>query len=237
MQALSPSSEPAYTLYGARGGTCLRVTIALEELELSYRVVPVDLERSEQSSPDFLALNPFGQVPVLIDRSSPDAPQVLAQSSAILLHLASLQPGRLIPVDAAQRATTMERFFFFLVDVIAVSHQAFWLKAKGGDAAAIEALDHRAITALRHAERFDPASRFIAGDTFTLADIAGLTIARYYEDAIDWAALPGLRQWLTRVTSRPAVARGLRAFDGAVDVTEAVAERDRDAPIQKSRTA
>ena len=237
MQLSSSLSPPAYTLYGARGGTCLRVAIALEELKLPYRVVGVDLERSEQQSPEFLALNPFGQVPVLIDRSSPGAPHVLAQSSAILLHLASLRPGRLIPSDAARRAMTMERFFFFLVDVIAVSHQAFWLKSKGGDAAAIEALDQRAITALRHAERFDPASRFIAGDSFTIADIAGLTIARYYEHAIDWAALPGLRDWLTRVTSRPAVARGLRAFDGAVDVTHPAPESDRDAPINEFKSA
>lgn len=75
-----------------------------------------------------------------------------------------------------------------------------------------QALDLRAMKALSVAERFVKTSEFIAGETFTLADIAAVTIAFAVERHIDWSELPQLRRWYQAVMARPSVIRGFAAF-------------------------
>ncbi|WP_207004796.1 glutathione S-transferase family protein [Trinickia mobilis] len=200
-------------LYGARTGNCLRVAIALEEAGLPYRPIGLNLQQGEQQEAKFLALNPAGKVPVIVDRTDNDEALVLTQSNAILLYVAEAVPGTLFPVGGArQRAIVYERFCYFLTDVIAVSHAAFHLRSDGQKGASPQALDLRAIKALSAAERFVKTSTFVAGETFTLADIAAVTIAFALERHIDWSMLPQLHRWYRAVMARPAVLRGLAAF-------------------------
>jgi GST-like protein len=200
-------------LYGARTGNCLRVAIALEEARLPYRAIKLDLQQGEHQEAKFLALNPAGKVPVIVDRMDGHEALVLTQSNAILFHIAEAIPGALFPVkDASQRAVAYERFFYFLTDVIAVNHAAFQLRAQGQNDASPRLLDQRAIKVLSAAERFVRASEFVAGEAFTLADIAAVTITFAVERHIDWNGLPELHRWYETVMARPAVARGLSAF-------------------------
>ena len=77
----------------------VRVPIALEELGLDYELKSVNVKKAEQKSPDFLALNPNGKVPVLIDPDGPAGePITLTESGAILVYLAE-KTGRLLPQD------------------------------------------------------------------------------------------------------------------------------------------
>jgi GST-like protein len=201
-------------LYGARTGNCLRVSIALEEAALPYVVRRVDLRRGEQHRPEHLALNPMGKVPtIVVNEKRGKPPFVLAQSNAILFYVAERVPGRLLFDDAPEsRARMYERFFFFLTDVIAPSHSAFVLRSIApGDQA--ELLDQRSVAALVRAEAFLADSRYMAGENFTLADIAALTITVAHTARMDWGQLPRLRQWFGDVQTRPTVERGLRAFD------------------------
>ena len=80
-------SEPHFALMGARTGNCLRVSVALEVLGIPYEQVRIDLRSGEQRQAEFLAINPFGHVPVLVDRAAGQEGFVLTQSNAILLHL------------------------------------------------------------------------------------------------------------------------------------------------------
>jgi GST-like protein len=99
--------------------------IALEEAHLPYTVRHVDLHAGQQRQLPFLALNPRGQVPVLV-RHSADDPFVLTQSSAITMFAAACAPDALLPGGSqGEVAAIQERFFFFVTDVIAVSHAAF----------------------------------------------------------------------------------------------------------------
>ena len=82
----------ALELHGAQTGNCLRVAVALEELGLPYTAHQLHLGGGEHKRAEFLALNPDGRVPVLVDRSDPEAPLVIAQSNAILLHLCDRRP-------------------------------------------------------------------------------------------------------------------------------------------------
>jgi GSH-dependent disulfide-bond oxidoreductase len=200
-------------LHGAETGNCVRVSIAFEEAELPYRVKLLNLREGEHRGVEHLALNPAGKVPTIIDRSRGDRAIVLSQSNAIILYAADLAPGRLIPTDDdASRARTFERFFYFLTDVIAPSHAAFSLPRSGSrDAARL--LKDRSVMALASAESFLEGSRYIAGENFTVADIAAFTITLADDGHLDWDRLPRLRRWFDEVSERPSVQRGLHAFD------------------------
>jgi GST-like protein len=199
-------------LYGAVTGNCLRAAIALEEAGQEYVVRRLDLRAREHRSEAMLRLNPAGKVPILVEtRAAGEGSFVLTQSNAIALYVADKAPGRLLPsTPGAERAVALERFFYFITDVIAVNHAGFYLDGLGEHSAA--ALMHsRAIEAASAAERFLGAGRYMGGDRFTLADIAAYTILSSFGDKAPMAGR--LRDWFDHVGQRPAVARGLQAFD------------------------
>src|SRR5216684_8296645 len=94
-------------LYHFQSPNPQKVTFALSELGLEYEMVPVDLAKGEQRKPEFLAINPFGRVPVLVDGDL-----TLWDSHAILAYLGD-KTGKLWPTSAAGRADAL-RWLFFL---------------------------------------------------------------------------------------------------------------------------
>ncbi|WP_213939195.1 glutathione S-transferase family protein [Pseudomonas sp. dw_612] len=198
-------------LYGAPTGNCLRAAIALAEAGIPFVVRPVNLREGKHSEPDFLALNPAGKVPTLVDHHFTPA-LVINQSNAIMLYVDAKVPGLLAPaVQGPERFKVLDRYFFFVTDVIAVSHAAFFLKKIGqGEAAA--PLDQRVIENLLLAEGF-LTCEYMAGETFTLADISAFTLASSVTDRIPWEKVPRLKAWFERVHARPGVQSGLHAFD------------------------
>lgn len=202
----------SYQLYGAPTGNCIRAAIALEEAGLPYTVRAVDLANGEHRSAAYLALNPAGKVPVLVEDQQNGPPVVITQSNAIILYAAEQATGRLLPNDSFARAVVYERFFYFVTDVIAVSHAAFFLRGTGvpeGQARLVE----RMLAALESAERFVRDEPYMAGKTFSIADIAAFTIAQSVESQLPWAQLPNLRRWYEQIAARPALARGLTVFN------------------------
>ena len=215
-EANRPTSGPPIEVIGSTTGNCYRVTIALEEAGVPYIVRRIDLARGYHRSPEHLALNPAGKVPTIVDRSVDGRPFVLSQSNAIMLHIADRVPGRLLPaMDPRRRALVLERFMYFVTDVIAVSHAAFASKTNGHNATFLES---RSLAALEFAEGFLSDARFVAGDVFSLADISAFTIALACRKQLDWTGLPRLERWFAEVEGREAVRRGMRAFDVPIAV-------------------
>src|SRR6516164_3388509 len=101
------AQEEAMKLYHFPSPNPQKVTFALHELGLECEIVPVDLSKGEQRTPQFLALNPFGRVPVLVDGDV-----TLWESHAILAYLGE-KTGKLWPTTAAGRADAL-RWLFFL---------------------------------------------------------------------------------------------------------------------------
>jgi GSH-dependent disulfide-bond oxidoreductase len=200
-------------LYGAQTGNCIRAAIALEEAGLSYTPKLVDLSSGAHQSLDHLALNPLGKVPVLVEKEEGHEPFILTQSNAIILHAAGKAAGRLLPENDRDRAIVLERFFFFVTDVIAVNHAAFSLRASNAQEAQKILMD-RMLATLETAERYVGPNEFIAGKTFSAADIAAFTITQSVKSDLPWPKLPNLRRWLEQIEGRPAVKRGLQAFNG-----------------------
>ena len=83
-------------LYTAATPNGFKVSIALEELGLPYRVIPLDFSTMEQKKPEFLAINPNGRIPAIVDRDNGDF--AVFESGAILLYLAE-KTGKLLPQD------------------------------------------------------------------------------------------------------------------------------------------
>jgi GSH-dependent disulfide-bond oxidoreductase len=199
-------------LYGAQTGNCIRAAIALEEAGLSYTPKLVDLSSGAHMGVDHLALNSAGKVPVLVEKEEDREPFILTQSNAIILYAAGKAAGRLLPENDRDRAIVFERFFFFVTDVIAVSHAAFSLRASSAQEGRT-ILEDRVLVTLETAERYVGHNEFMAGKTFSAADIAGFTITQSVKSDLPWPKLPNLRRWFERIEGRPAVKRGLHAFD------------------------
>ncbi|WER48838.1 glutathione S-transferase family protein [Cupriavidus sp. WKF15] len=198
-------------LYGALTGNCIRAAIALDEAGIPYAVKRVNLAAGEQRSEQHRVLNAFGKVPVLVEYRD-GGTFVLTQSNAIMLFAAERSKNTLMPADPVARARVYERFFYFVTDVIAVSHGAFRLEQLGANAQA-SLINDLARASLIEAERFLESTAFMAGDMFSLADIAAFTITKAFSSNIQWADHPALMQWYEAVARRPGVSHGLKAFE------------------------
>ncbi|MEA3192792.1 MAG: GSH-dependent disulfide-bond oxidoreductase [Betaproteobacteria bacterium] len=104
-------------LYAAGTSNGMRARIALEECGLQYNWHPIDLMKGENRAPQFLALNPMGQIPVMVDNEGPGGKKItMAQSSAIMMYCAE-KAGKFIPKDPAKRAAMLEAYMSASTDI------------------------------------------------------------------------------------------------------------------------
>jgi GST-like protein len=200
-------------LYGGRTGSSFRALIGLLEAGLEVEPKTVNLRQGEQLRPDHLALNPLGKVPVLVRRASTGEPTfVLTQSNAILFWADAQDPGRLIPPEGdPRRALVLERYFYFVTDVIGLNFSAFMLRS-AGESSSSAILTGRCLRAIAAAERFLSNGGYMGGASFSIADIAAWTITKSMFDQIPLDQLPALRRWFDIVGARRAVQTGMAAF-------------------------
>jgi glutathione S-transferase len=183
----------------ALSGHCHRVEALLHLLKLPYEAIDVDLAKGANKSPQFLALNPFGQVPVL-----EDGEVVLADSNAILVYLeAKYAPGSWMPRDPLG-AARVQRWFSNAAGLVAFGPAAARaVKVFGGDAdcTPMVARAHRVLAVM---EKELANSAWLAGREPTLADIANYSyIARAPEGGVSLDAYPQVRAWIARVEALP----------------------------------
>lgn len=219
-------------LHGMGSPNVRKVVIMLEELGLAYELRHVAVFAQEQFTPEFLALNPLGKVPVLED---PKLGQPLAESGAILLWLAERE-GRFLPTSQPQRAEVMQWLMVQMANVGPMLGQVNhfdiaqtdvpqdYAKARYRAAAArlYRLLDER----LAHQKLL--GREWIAGGDYSIADMATQPWAHYIErHGFDPADYPALVAWRQRIEARPAVqravARASEAFDDAATRTRRAA--------------
>ena len=192
------------TLYSQQNsGNCYKVRLTCAELGLPLTLVDIDILQGESRTPQFLAMNPNGKVPLL---QLPDG-RYLAESSAMLYYLA--EGTSLLPQDRYERAQTLQWMFFEQYShepYIAVAR--FWLHlVKGGRELKKNQIDEwmeRGYQALGVMERHLVNADFFGGKRFTIADIAlyGYTHVAH-EGEFDLTTYPSIRAWLARVRSLP----------------------------------
>jgi glutathione S-transferase len=192
-----------YTLYSMqRSGNCYKVRLGLAQLRIPYRLVEIDILQGESRTPEFLAMNPDGHVPLLEVTSG----RYLPESNAILWYLAGGTP--LAPDDRVDRAEALQWMFFEQHSLEPnIGAAWFWLTLiKGGRELqhhAIENWEEKGYQALRVMETHLKRHDFFAADRYTIADIALFAYTHIaHECGFDLATFPAVRTWLKRVASQ-----------------------------------
>ncbi len=185
------------TIYGNSGsGNCLKVKFIAERLGIPSTWIEIDVVNGETRTPAFLAINPAGQVPAVVFEDG----QVLAQSNAILLHLA--EGSDLIPTNAYERALMLQWMFWEQYShetAIAVRryHKLFLKKSDAEIDPALMPKCERALTVMN--DHLATRAYFV-NDRLSLADVALVAYTRFsHEAGLDLAHWPHVRAWVGRV--------------------------------------
>jgi GST-like protein len=214
-----PAKHPdRLQLYSLPTPNGVKVSIALEEIGLSYEPHAIDIGKNESWTPEFLSLNPNGKIPAIIDPDGPGGkPLGLFESGAILLYLGE-KTGKLLPADPARRYETIQWVFFQMAFIGPMFGQVgYFYKFAGKDIADKRPLERyrdeskRLLGVLE--TRLD-GREWIMGE-YTIADISMLGWVRnlvgFYgaREIVEFDKLKRVPQWLERGLARPAVKRGL----------------------------
>ncbi|MEZ4403870.1 MAG: glutathione S-transferase N-terminal domain-containing protein [Kofleriaceae bacterium] len=211
------------TLHTAATPNGHKVSIALEELGLPYQVRAVSLAAGEQKQPEFLAMNPNGRIPVIVDHAADDF--VVFESGAILLYLAE-QTGRLLPTEPRGRSTVVQWLMFQMGGVGPMMGQAnvFFRYFPEKLPAAIDRYQKESRRLFEVLERRLAEHEWLAGD-YSIADIATWPWVRTHAwSGVTVDGLPAVQRWLAAMAARPACQRGL-LVPAAAPTTAAEVER------------
>jgi GST-like protein len=206
-------------LYSLNTPNGVKASIMLEETGLPYEAHLVDIMENQSHLPEFLALNPNGKIPAIIDPDGPGGkPLGLFESGAILMYLAD-KTGQFIPAAAAARWETIQWVFFQMASIGPMFGQVGFFNKFAG----------KAYEDKRPLQRYlDESKRllgvldarlagrdWIMGDQYTIADIATLgwvnNLITFYEarELVEYDRFGNVAAWLGRGLARPAVQRGL----------------------------
>jgi GSH-dependent disulfide-bond oxidoreductase len=188
-----------------------KISVALEEMQLPYQVIPVDIGKNAQFEPGFLKISPNNKIPAIVDPDGPgSAPISVFESGAILLYLGE-KTGRFLPKDLRARVPVLE-----------------WLMFQMGGFGPMPGQVHHFLTLQNEADRrygldrFSKETRRLYGvmdrrladrewfaDELSIADFAIVGWAwRHERHKVDLAEFPNVRRWYDTMMARPAVKRG-----------------------------
>tara|TARA_R110002094_G_scaffold60047_2_gene70743 strand:+ start:58 stop:687 length:630 start_codon:yes stop_codon:yes gene_type:complete len=184
-----------------------KISILLEELDLPYRVIPIDITKGEQKKPEFLAISPNGRIPAIFDSETGIR---MMESGAIMLYLAKKAGGKLIPQDETSYCQMMEWLMWQMSGfgpMCGQVHHFVHFNPGKSDYAEDRFLNEvkRLYTVLDEAlsER-----DFVAGE-YSIADIAIWPwVSRFEWQTIDLDQYPNVKGWYGRIADRPAVQKG-----------------------------
>jgi GST-like protein len=183
----------------------------LEELELPYEVVPVNIGAGDQFKPEFLAITPNHRIPAMIDPEGPNGQITLFESGAILIYLAE-KTGRLMPTNPTGRYLCLQWLMFQMGGVGPMFGQYNHFAAYAPEKLdyAITRYTNEVARLHRVLETRLKASKYLAGEHYSIADIATFPWIRNPERRnIDLASYPAVKRWHDAIAARPAVQRGV----------------------------
>jgi len=192
------------TLYSMQSsGNSYKARLLLARLGTRYRLIEVDILKGENRTPDFLAKNPDGRVPVLELEDG----RYLAESNAILVYLAEDSP--FLPDDRLARAEVLRWMFFEQHShEPAIAAARFWLSlVKGGRELRTHDIDQwmeHGYQALMLMERHLAGNAYFVGDRSTVADLALYAHTHVApEGDFDLSGYPAVMDWLARIAAEP----------------------------------
>ena len=216
-----PAQHPdRIQLYSLNTPNGVKVSIMLEETGLPYEPHLVDIMQDESHTPEFLALNPNGKIPAIIDPHGPGGQALgLFESGAILMYLAE-KSGKFLPADPARRWETIQWLFFQMASIGPMFGQVGFFNKFAGkayeDKRPLERYVNESKRLLGVLDERLAGRRWLMGEDYTIADIATLgwvdNLITFYEARalVDFDRFANVVGWLERGLARPAVQRGLK---------------------------
>ena len=200
-------------LYAAGTSNGMRARIALEECGLAYKLHPVALEKGENKTPQFTALNPNAQIPVIVDHDGPGGKELtLSQSSAILIY-AGEKSGKFMPKDPAARAAFWQALMSASTDMTPTLGSIFQIvRGKDPHGPSAELFKNRWKQYLKVWDARLGKQKYAAGSEVTLADFslyAGYARAKgTIAELCDGCS--NVARWAEEMAARPAIQRALK---------------------------
>lgn len=190
-------------------GNGKKITIMLEEIGFAYKVIPVNINKGDQSTPEYERLNPNGKMPTIVDHDAPGGPITIFESGAILQYLAE-KSGKLMPTDLHGKYRVLEWVYWQVGGLGPMAGQAHHFLRYAPQK--IEYAMHRFHTEVSRLYKVMDKqlgrSEYLAGD-YSIADIAAWPwVVRHDWQGQDLNTLPNVKRWFETVGKRPAVERG-----------------------------
>jgi GST-like protein len=186
-----------------------KVTIMLEETGLPYNIIPVNIRRGEASRAEYLRINPNGKIPAIVDRDADGRSLVVYESAVILQYLAE-KSGKLMPQDLATRYEVLKWLVFQAANIGPMMGQLahFHDYAREKIPYALNRYGRETERLYGVLEKRLARYPYLAGDEFSIADIASWTWIMPARQEQKWESWPNLRRWHDAVAARPGVQRG-----------------------------
>jgi GSH-dependent disulfide-bond oxidoreductase len=216
-----PAQHPdRLQLYSLPTPNGVKVSIFLEETGLPYEAHLVSFDTNDQTSPEFLSLNPNNKIPAILDPDGPGGkPLALFESGAILIYLAE-KTGKLLPQDAAGRYEAIQWLMFQMGGIGPMFGQlGFFHRFAGKDYEDKRPRDRYVAESKRLLgvlERRLEGRSWLMGDEYTIADIATFPWVRnlvgFYDagEIVGFKEYPNVERVVAAFAARPAVERGLK---------------------------
>lgn len=189
-----------------------KVHIMLEECGFEYAAHPINIGSGDQFSSEFLAISPNNKIPAIVDSDGPGGtPISLFESGAILVYLAS-KAGKLLGNTDREKYNTLQWLMFQMGGIGPMLGQAhhFRIYAPEKIGYAIERYTNEAKRLYGVLDRQLAKTAYLAGDTYTIADIASFPWTRSYQNqGITLEDFPHVQRWFNAIEARPAVQRGV----------------------------
>ncbi|MDH4109154.1 MAG: glutathione S-transferase N-terminal domain-containing protein [Gammaproteobacteria bacterium] len=196
-------------LYTAATPNGYKISVTLEEMGLEYRMHHIRLDKGEQKTEDYLAINPNGRIPTIVDRANGDF--AVFESGAIMIYLAE-KTGLLMPSGDKGRSLVIQWLMFQMAGIGPMMGQAnvFYRYAPEKIPYAIERYQREVLRLFGVLDKRLGDNEYLAGD-YSIADIASWCWVRGYGwSGVTLDGLHNLQRWLDLVGERPAVQRGMQ---------------------------
>ncbi|WP_296555633.1 glutathione binding-like protein [Pigmentiphaga sp.] len=188
-----------------------KISVALEEMELPYEVVPVDIRNGQQFEASFLRISPNNKIPAIVDPDGPDGgPISVFESGAILFYLAR-KTGKFLPADLRAQTSVMEWLMWQMGGFGPIPGQVHHFRAVADETDRRYGLQRFSVETHRLYGVLDArlaSADYVAGE-LSIADFAILGWAwRHERHQVDLATYPNVARWYAALMERPAVQRG-----------------------------
>jgi len=208
-----------------------KIHIALEELGLAYRAIPIDIAKGDQFSPEFLTISPNNKVPALVDPDGPGGKRIaIMESGAILIYLAE-KTGKLLPRDARGEMVALQWLSFQMANIGPMLGQVHHFRHYAPEQLpyAIERFTSEAKRLYGVLDRRLAEVEYLTGGIYGIADIATFPWLRSWEkQGIQLPDFPHVERWFNAIAARPAVERGVAVLAEFARTPKMLSEAERE---------